>query len=218
MSVLDWTFIVLLSSAILLLLCGFLCLFLKMKYSRTYRLLQKKQPKNKKKRKKWRQHRRQLQKKAQKSLRNMVLLFTFGLLFFVASFYARYYQLTHLNAADGEIIVQTYFLVDSIEKDLISIQNGAKPVGLKDKFHSMTAMLVSYGSQPPSTGLSTAGQQRLSKYYANTKEFGMNLNSQTIESLEKKETIANYLEDTKKLKNSQKVIFKQKYTSLVKIS
>lgn len=208
MSILDWCFIVLFSLAILLLLSSGFCLFLRMNYSKNYQRMKKRRPKNKKKYKKWRSSYRQLQKKAKKTLRNAILLIVFSTMCFAVSFYTRYYQLTHLNAEDGEIIVQTYFLVDSIEKDLLSIQNGKKPVELQEKLQNTTSMLVSYGSQPPSIGLSAEGQQLLNQYYVNSKEFGMNLNSQTLEKLEEKRTIENYLLDTKKLKANQQVIFK----------
>lgn len=208
MSVLDWLFIGLLSGAILFgcLSVGFLLLGLLQR--KQYRKQQQNRPKQKKKRKRWQKHCRSLKKRYSRQLKRSGLFFLLLLIFSGGSGYSRYYQLTNLDTNDGEIIVQSYFLIDEVEKELMSIQEGADAVKVHGKLREMSGMLVSYTSQTPSNALTKDGQQLLRRYYNRAMEFGLNLDSQSAESLNQEELLTGFLDDIERLQTEQQTIFK----------
>lgn len=170
-------------------------------------LLEKKRPKNKIKRKKWRRHYLQLKKKQGNRLKTAILLFIFAIMCSGAAGYSRYYQMTNLNKQDGDIIIQTYFLVDAIEEELKKIENGADSQKSQEKLQNMISLLVSYSSNTPSASLSFKGQKLLKRYYVSSKELGVNLNSQSTGALTKEKS-SEYLSDIEKIKQQQQTVFK----------
>ncbi|OJG54877.1 hypothetical protein RV09_GL003184 [Enterococcus moraviensis] len=182
-------------------------IYLGIQSSRKRQMLKMRRPKNKQKRRKLKKEILRLQKQKQRYMRSSFLLLLVSILLTMGAFYTRFYQQTSLSANDGEIIVQSYFLVDSIEKDIQGIQNGADPEKSQEKIRTMTALMVTYGNLPPSGSLTKERQQMLKKYYQGIRELGMNLNSQAARRLGDPKIVEDYLSDIKQLKQSQQKIF-----------
>ena len=208
MSILNKVFIGLLSGGMLSVVLGIIFIFLTIQTAMKAKALKKRRSKNKKKNKKIKRDIRQLKKKKAKSRLNSILLLILGSVLIASAFYTRFYQQTTLNENDGEIIVQSYFLVDSIEKDIKGIQNGANPEKTQEKLRTMTTMMASYGNSTPSGMLTLDRQRILRKYYSGILELGMNLNRQTAKNMGEPEIIEEYLADIVKLKDGQQKIFK----------
>lgn len=117
--------------------------------------------------------------------------------------------MTNLSSADGNIIVQSYFITDEVEKSLTSLQNGADVDKTREKLLELSSLLASYGSTTPENGLSQKGQQMMNRYYVQLREYGVNIYSLSSEQLSESERITAYLEDLKRIKQTQKKIFKQ---------
>lgn len=207
MSTLYWLFIGLLASGILFISLGIGCFCLQLGVSKKWKMLKKRRPKNKQKRRKLKKELWLLQRQKKRYRRNGWIVLILGVLLIVGAFYTRVYHQTRLSSNDGEIIVQSYFLVDSIEKDIQGIQKGANPEKSKEKIRTMTAMMVTYGNLPPSGSLTKDRQQILKKYYQGIRELGTNLNSQAASRLGEPEILEGYLSDIKQLKQSQQKIF-----------
>nr|WP_242700736.1 hypothetical protein [Enterococcus sp. DIV0212c] len=196
-----------LAGGILLILVSVWSVYLWFQTSRKRQMLKMRRTKNKQKRRKLKKELARLQRQKQRQVRNSLIFLVVSVLLIAGAFYTRFYQQTSLSANDGEIIVQSYFLVDSIEKDIQGIQNGADPEKSQEKISTMTALMVTYGNLPPSGSLTKDRQQMLKKYYQGIRELGMNLNSQAARRLGEPEIVEGYLSDIKQLKQSQQQIF-----------
>lgn len=209
MTVLDWLFVGGLSTALLCLVIGVFFFILIFGLMKQYTELGKKRPKNKKKKKRWVRTRRKLKNKKNSYIKRSITLLIISASFASGAVYARYYQLTNLSSADGNIIVQSYFITDEVEKSLTSLQNGADVNKTREKLLELSSLLVSYGGTLPENGLSQKGQQMMNRYYVQIREYGVNIYSLSSEQLSEPERITGYLEDLKRIKQTQKKIFKQ---------
>ncbi|ALS02584.1 hypothetical protein ATZ33_14725 [Enterococcus silesiacus] len=207
MSILDWLFILMLSSSVLFLFFGVICVVLSIRKQKRYTLLKSKRVKNKRKKQKIKRMLAKLKKQQKKNIRTSVFLFLLGALTLGGGMYARYYQQTNLETEDANAIIQSYFLVGEIEKDLQSLSEGSDPGKVNEKLTEMTSLLITYGNKNAFGGLSLDGQKKLNRYYALVREFGVNFSSRTLENLKDTAYVANYLEDITKIKKSQKQIF-----------
>ena len=208
MSVLDWLFVGLLSSAILFCVLGIGVLGFSLKVRSDHRTLQAKRPKQKKRKKRWQRQCNALKKRQWRFLRRGVVLLVLAGVSVGLGFYSRYYQATNLNENDSEIIVQSYFLVGEVQKELVSIQEGADPGKSYGRLKEILGMLISYTNQLPSAHLTQEGQQLLRRYYNRAKEFGLNVDKQSAESLSKPELLSELLADIEKIQNEQQTVFK----------
>lgn len=123
MSVLDWLFIGLLSSAILFLLFMVLTGLGAILTGRNLKKLTKKRVKNKKKRKRLKRAVQQLREKRKRQWGNVFLLLVLAIGFGGGAFYARYYQGKTLNERDSDGVVQGYYLVEEISGQLDNIND-----------------------------------------------------------------------------------------------
>lgn len=209
MSTLDILFIGLLSSAILFLLLSILFLFFFFNTRSERKKIGKIRTKNKKKKKKLRIKQRKLQK-VQKGQRNKIILF---LIMALASsgcaFYARYYQLTTLTVEDAAVVANGYYLVGEVEKQLNSLGNGASSEKTIKNVKSLSSQLTSSSIKMPSQGMSVEGQKLLNRHFTLLKNLGVNLYGQTSENLKKPETVKEYLNDIKKIHDSEQNVFKE---------
>ncbi|MET3563325.1 hypothetical protein ABID30_002418 [Enterococcus rotai] len=171
--------------------------------------LKKKRPKKKIIKKRWMRAKRLLEKKKkQQRVRGFVLIIL-SILFLVSGFYTRYYEMTNLSSSDGNIIVQSYFVTDEVNKNLNNLQNGSNVEDTKKKLMELSSLLASYGSSTPSNSLSKKGQQTLNRYYVQIRDYGTNLYSLTALQLNNQETISKYLDDMTRINQSQKKLFKE---------
>lgn len=209
MNVLDIFFVALLSSAILFLLFSFFIMVLRISAGKQLRALPQRKIKNKRKRKKVMRARTKLQKKRKKQLIWIVLFLFFGAAAGGGAFYSRYYQLMHLNSEDSSAIAKSYYLVDELEKQMNSIGNGASPEKVQKNIRDLSGQLASTTVRKASGTLSVEKQKLLSRHYSLTQNLGINLSSLTAKDLENQTTREAYLEDIKKVTDSQEKIFKE---------
>lgn len=117
--------------------------------------------------------------------------------------------MTNLSSVDSNIIVQSYFIADEMEKTMISLQNGADIGKTKEKLMELSSLMVTYGSSTPENGLSKEGQQLMKRYYVQLRDYGTNIYSLSAEQLNEPKKIISYIEDLKSIKQTQKKVFKQ---------
>lgn len=207
MSLVDWLIIGCFSVTGIGLVLMFIFVFSLVQLNRKKNILTKKRPKNKKKRRQWKRQLGKISKKQKQKTIQLVLLLLFTLLSLSGGIYSRYYQSMHLNAEDKEIISQSYFILNDVEKELKNIQSGADLEKTQEKMKDMLSTLVSYTSRQPSNTLSVEGQQELRSYYKKATEFGTNLYSQTTDQLSDEKRIEGFLTDISSLKKKQTQIF-----------
>lgn len=207
MSILDWLFILMLSTSVLFLFFGLIYLILSISKQKKYNSLKSKKIRNKQKKKKIKRMLSRIKKQQRKNTQTSLLLFVLATATLSGGIYARHYQQTHLETEDANAIVQSYFLVEEIEKDLQGLSEGSDAGRVNEKLADMTSLMITYGNKNAFGGLSTDGQKKLNRYYALVREFGVNLSNRTLENLNDSTYVSNYLEDIKKIKKSQKQIF-----------
>lgn len=153
--------------------------------------------------------RRQLERKKITYVKRGIILVVLSALSISGGMYARYYQMTNLSSADSNIIVQSYFITDEVEKSLISLQSGADLGKTREKLLELASLLASYGSSTPENGLSKEGQQVMTRYYVQLRDYGVNIYSLTEEQLSQEDKVTMYIEDLKRIKKTQKKLFEQ---------
>ena len=207
MSVLDWLFTGLLSCGILFFLFSLSLVFASIQTRRELKQVKKRSPKGKKRKKKWRRHCQKLKKKANKRLVGALALVVLCGTSIGSAAYARYYQLTNLNNRDKEMLVQSYFLIDELEEELVKIQNGANPEKSEEKLLNRTSLLITYTGHEPSQGLSVEGQRLLKRYYNSARELGVNMNAQRGIQYKEADIVERYLADIQKVRARQQEVF-----------
>ncbi|MHC5216529.1 hypothetical protein ACYSNR_07665 [Enterococcus sp. LJL128] len=206
MGVLDWLFVGVLSAAILCLLVTLFLIVLSMGTGKKVKLLKQRKPKNKRKRKRLKREIRQLEKKKKKQLRNGILLLLTAGVLAGGAFYAQYYQATNLSDYDSENVVQAYYLMSETEGAVTQVKDGENQVKAEKTLRELAARLASYGGIRSSTRITTEGQLLLNRYYTSVKELGLNLNSQTKDTLQHQETYDGFLKDITKITEQQKKV------------
>lgn len=209
MTIVDWLFIGCCSAFLITFIVGVFSLIVSIGTTKNFNELKQKRPKNKKKRKRWQRARQQLKKKKQVQVKRGIILIILSILIAAGGFYARYYQMTNLSSSDSQIIVQGYFISEEVGKTFQGLQNGADIEESKVKLMELTSLLTSYGTSVPSNGLSKEGQKVLNRYYVQMREYGTNAYSLTAEQLGNQETISTYLEDLKRVQQTQKKVFEE---------
>ncbi|WP_086348864.1 hypothetical protein [Candidatus Enterococcus clewellii] len=209
MSVLDWSFVSLLAAAFLFLFFGLLFLLLFFLTGKNFRMMKRKRPpKNKKKRKRFIRH-RQLIEKQWKRQRTWMLVFL--LLAGISSggaLYSRYYQRNHLAAEETEALAKSYYLLEEVNNQLNNIKEGTNPQKSIKNIQDLSSRLASYGARKPILSLSEDNQRMLKRHFVLLQELGVNLNAQTVESLQAEETYTGYLGDIERIQTSQSNVFK----------
>lgn len=209
MTILDWFFIGCCSAFLITFVIGVFSLILSVSTNKNFNDLKRKRPKNKTKRKRWQRACQQLKKKKQGQVKRGIILIILSILFASSGLYARYYQMTNLSSSDSRIIVQGYFISEEINQTFQELQNGANVEESKEKLMELTSLLTSYGTSTPSNGLSKDGQKVLNRYYVQLREYGTNAYSLSSEQLNNQETISTYLEDLKRVQQTQKKVFEE---------
>lgn len=207
MSTLDWSFIALLSSALLFFLLGLLSVILAMRTKQKLLLYRKRKPKNKRKRKQFLFQRKRLIDQKKRQLTTSAVLLILMLLTLSGAYYSRYYQRNHLYIKDSDSIVQSYYLVNEAKTQLMNIKTGENPQKAVKNLREISLTLSSYGARKAYQGLATDGQLLLNRHFAMLKELGVNLSSQTLETLEEAEVLDGYFNDLQKVVDSQKKVF-----------
>ncbi|MBL1229908.1 hypothetical protein IW492_11760 [Enterococcus sp. BWB1-3] len=210
MSILDWSFVILLSGTLLFSLFGCLLFIGFLRTSRKWKRLKRKQPpKKKKKRRQFLRACKQLEKKRKGQRRRSLIVLVFAGLFLASGMYSRYYQQNHLQAEDADALVQSYYLLDDAALQITNIQNGDNPKKSSNNLHEITSQLASYGARKANLTLTEDGQKLLNRHFTLLRELGVNLNGQSAESLQQVGKAEEYLADIVKVQESQSTVFKR---------
>lgn len=209
MVIMDWLFVGLISVTILFFIVGLFCIFFSIRLQGKLKEIKRRRPKGKKKRRIWQKKVRAFAKRQKSWLIKGVALIALAIFTGCSGAYTRYYQMTNLSGTDSEVIVQSYFLIDEIEKELISIQQGSDPEKSAEKMQDMLNVLVSYTTNVPSNALNKEGQQILRKYYTKVKEWAVNVFKQPTDKLKDQKVVEEYLADIEGLRKEQEKVFKQ---------
>lgn len=209
MTILSWFFVVS-YSIFLIIFCTSLFSFIGsyLTHKNLDRLNQKK-PKDKPKQKRWLYAKRRLKIRKKTQIKRGFILLILSVLFMSVGTYAHYYESTNLSSTDGNIIVQSYFITDEVNKQLLNIQENEQVAEPQEKLMELSSLLTSYGSAAPSNNLGKEEQRLLTRYYVQLRDYGTNLYSLTPEQFKKKEIISSYRDDLKRIKQTQKKIFNQ---------
>lgn len=203
MSILDGLFIGLVSGTILFFFFGLLFLGVRLKVGKKIKNLERLRPKNEKKRRRLMKVLRGRRAKAKKYTRNSLILLTLGLLCLGGSVYSRYYQSTSLSERDSEAIVEGYYLLQQTENQMLSINETDNVEKTRSNLRELSARMASFGTRQADGRINLEGQKLLNRYYSLMKELGLNLNNQSIESLQNLEIYDEYMMDIEKTKEAQ---------------
>lgn len=206
MSVLDMTFVGLVSLGVLLLLFTVLSIILGISTSGQLRKLKRRRPKAKKKRIRWKRACHALAKKRAGHFRTAVIIFLLGILLGGGGFYARHYQLTNLSSPNAAAISKCYYLLDEAEKQFDDLNGGASPEKIAKNLQEISSQLASAASETPYGGMSAEYRLMLNKYFKKNLDLAINLNAQTVQALQNPETRENYKSDIQSVKEQQKKI------------
>ena len=209
MSILDWSFVSLLAAAFLFLFFGFLFLLLFFSVGKNYqRMKRKRPPKNKKKRKRFLRERSRMESQWKRYRAGLLIFLLLAGLSGSGAFYSRYYQQNHLSAADADALSKSYYLLNEVSDQLTNIEKRNNPQKSIKNIQDLSSRLASYGARKPSLALSEENQKMLNRHFVLLQELGVNLNAQTIESLQKKEVFTGYVSDIERMETSQSKVFK----------
>lgn len=209
MSMLDLTFIGLLSLGILLFLLGILFFFLSAASRRSLKKLKAKRPKNKKKRKRWQRICKKTEQTKKKRLKNGILLIILSIVLGGSASYARHYQLTSLSSTNAAALAKSYYLIGEIEGQLDSYSKGASIEKTTKNIRELSQQLAGAGTETAYVGMAVDGQKLVNRHFNLVKNLGINLNEQARTILENQEEMTNYLSDIEKVKESQQTVFKK---------
>ena len=170
------------------------------------RRLSQRRPKQKAKRKKWQRAKRRLEIQSKRNMKRGLLFLFLAMLLIGGASYARYYQLTNLTAQDATALAKGYYLIGEAQKQIEAVDKGSSPEKAAKNVKEIGAQLTNASIRKASTGMSVEGQRLLNRHFTMIKNLGVNLSSQTTESLNDSENRKNYLADIKKATDSEIVI------------
>ncbi|MFK4568046.1 hypothetical protein [Enterococcus sp. UD-01] len=205
MTILDWFFIISLSLASLGLVFSGISFYLMLQTKRKL----KKVKRTKVKKKKQKQKRRTIKKliKQGKRQRNIGIVLT--LLFLLTGFtagYSLYYQAMHLSEKDSKAVVQGYYLMTNLEKELETAQTTENEVKSGKNIKNLAGQMSSYGIYKATIRNSQAGQKALNKYYKSMKELGINLSSQPNDFFKNEALFNDFNTDLATVKKNHKLV------------
>lgn len=163
-------------------------------------------PKNRKKKKRWKKELNFEENKKSKKLRVFLFSFLGTLLVGGGTAYAKYYQATVISDQDTDNIVYSYYLLEQIEDQIKNIDK-SNDKKTSDNIHNLAVSISSFASKKGSDRSKKDAQILLNQYYARVGQFGVNISSQDFDELKKdKEKQADYLDDIKNVKKTQKKV------------
>lgn len=207
MGILDWSFIVFFSIGILSFIFGIVCIIVMINNEKQQSQLKRKKIKNKAKRKRINRAIKKLKLKKKKYLIRAVALFFFSGLFCSGAFFSRWYQQGTLDVDDSDRIVQIYYLIPEIKKQVQYVKDSEKTVKSVNTLRELTRPLASQGTGSADIRLSDEGQSLLNRYYAKVQELAANVSNQTVDTWQKEEVREEYLSDIQRIEEMQQEIF-----------
>ncbi|WP_254907627.1 hypothetical protein [Candidatus Enterococcus lemimoniae] len=146
-------------------------------------------------------------KKGKKQIQLGLMFLLLGTVLAGGAAFSRYHQATNLGDRDSDGIVEGYYLLNKTSEQLASVQETPNVEKARKNLRELAAKLSGFGVRYADPRLTVEGQQLLNRYYSQMKEIGLNLNNQSVESLQEKTTYKNYLADIKKVQTIQKKVF-----------
>lgn len=131
MELLDWLFVILLSLAIFAVIFLVISLIGWTVGSQKLSKVSALKP-NKKQRRAWLEYRLELTNQISKKRNHAVFALIFAAVFAGGSFYIQYHQSTSLTAKDSENVVQGYFILQELEKQLTELPNSSNKKDASD--------------------------------------------------------------------------------------
>lgn len=206
MELLDWLFIILLSLAIFAIIFMFISIAAWVTNQQKLNKVSAMKP-SKKQRRAWLRYCVDLMDKVSKNRNNVIFAVIFSIVFAGGSYYIRYYQSTSLTATDSENVVQGYFIVQELEKQLKELSTTSNEKKAQSTIYDLSSRLVSYGSNVPEPRLGKDEKLVLKQLYTRMKQLGINLAGLSIKQLKNKEVNSGYLNDIKRTQVAQEQVF-----------
>lgn len=207
MSILDWAFIGILTTAILFAFFSSVFFVVHFFTKQKYRKIKQVRSKNKKKHRILKKKAFFLKKKSKQQLKLGIVLLVCALLLGGSASFARYYQATNLGDRDSTAIVEGYYLLEKTSQQLGEVPTVSNIEKARNNLRELAAKLSGFGIRYADPKLTADGQRVLNRYYTQVKELGLNLNNQSIENLQEKSINDQYLADIEKVQKKQKEVF-----------
>lgn len=122
--------------------------------------------------------------------------------------YASYYQSINLTTQDSENIVEAYYLITDIEKQLeLASTSQESSEKVSDAIRKYAGQMASFNSRRASDLNKEDGQVLLNRYYNLVKEIGINASTQPQEFYGNPDLTSEFSNDIKRVKTYQKDVF-----------
>lgn len=205
MTILDWFFIVSLSIASVGLLFAGTSFYLMIQTNKALNKVKRTKVKKKKKKQKRRKI-RELTKKSKKQRTFGIVLSILFLLSILTAGYSLYYQSMHLSQKDSKAVIQGYYLVDNLEKELQAAKTTDNDIKAGKNIKLLAGQLSSYGIYKATIRNTEQGQKTLNKYYKSMKELGINVSSQADEFFKDEALLNEFEADVAAVKENQAAV------------
>ena len=206
MELLDWLFVILLSLAIFAAIFLVISLVGWIADSQKLNSVTAINP-NKKQRRAWLQYRLELTNQISKKRNHALFAVIFAAVFAGGSFYIQYHQSTSLTAKDSENVVQGYFILQELEKQLTELPTSGNEKKAQATIYELYSRLFSYGSNVPEPRLGKEEKLVLKQLYTRMKQLGINLAGLSITQLKTEDVNTGYLNDIKRTQLAQEKVF-----------
>ncbi|EOL49006.1 hypothetical protein [Enterococcus caccae] len=206
MTILDWFFIISLSLASIGLVFSGISFYLMAQTKKALKKVKRTKVSKKKRKQKKSKVKKMMQKSKKQRNWGMALVILFLFSGFAAG-YSLYYQAMHLSQKDSKAVVQGYYLMDNLEKELKTAKTTENDVKSGKNIKLLAGQLSSYGIYKATIRNSETGQKKLNKYYKSMKELGINLSSQPNDFFKNETLLTEFETDlTAVKKNHEEVV------------
>lgn len=127
---------------------------------------------------------------------------------FSSTGYFYYYTLVNLSSTDKKLVVEGYYLLRDLEKQLdTALKKNEDQVPTKENIKHLSNNLASFGTSKANVMNSQQGQAVLNRYYKSLCQLGVNAGLQTNNFYESPELIEEFMSDLQKVIKKEKQIF-----------
>lgn len=209
MAILEWVFLGTFIGGLLFLLLCILSFILFLINSKKVKELKGKKTRNKSKRKKQKKEIIRLGKSKKKSLVSFIICLLLAIGSGTAAAYVSYYQSVNLSDNDSKSVVEAYYLINDIEKQLkIAEEEKEDKTKVSSAIRKYASQMASFNSRRASELNKEDGQVLLNRYYNIVKEIGVNASNQSQDFYGNKELSQEFIKDINRAKGFQKEVFK----------
>ncbi|WP_265459251.1 hypothetical protein [Enterococcus sp. HY326] len=209
MSLLDWTFVILLAVAIVCFFFGLMNSVRLLLLNGKRKKFKRRPPKEKSKRRRFLSARKEWLQQRKTLATITVLFFASGLFLMGGSWVTRNFQQNTLPAEDSQVIAQTYIALNDLETQLGEFETGENREKAMNNIGELTATLETASFRTTSTVLTQEKQRIVNQYYRAVRQLARNIKAQTQTQLAGEGMIAGYLTDIETIKGYQNTIFEE---------